>query len=455
MAPSRSSRQIADGHRRYGYPGLTSLSAGLKTISDTLADTQSGGAFAIKSLADALGCKTSKPAGYTGPVVGPAVGFAGNPCDKPITVAGSDQCANPFQAQLPLPQLPCNLVVNALLGGVDLTAPLPETKLPGLSQSLFAPLKLTNTDPPQPTGDSGLVAVLGTFYPGAFGTAVIPGLQDAADGLEELLGVVTTKKNGDPDLDTTKKTTATGIVFQTRNSLAFGGVGKDLYPGGRCTGYATTGDPNSGLNENADADSVEQTCAAADVLNISLFGTEAIQDGVETTLLEGIRDTLLEGIGTFSQGCDPEGTLACATGTLAAGGVLLNEGVNEGSGGNPSLVSGIQQLADGLPAAVDGANQIKTDGGEALQSQGNDGSKEAGVAIATLDALQAQASAGAGIPGGAPVGVTSYGGVYSFELAGQGGAGTAQAATLALAVLALIGAGAVGVALGGSRGGAA
>jgi putative membrane protein len=459
---------VVDGLENTAVPGLGALSGGLKTISDTLADTKSGGAFAIQSLAETLGCTTSKPAGYTGPVVGPAVGLAGNPCSKSISVGGSDQCTNPFQAQLPLPQLPCNLIVNALLGGVDLKAPSP-TKLPGLSQSLFAPLKLTNSNPPQPTTDSGLVAVLGTYYPTAFTTAVIPGLKQAADGLTELNGVITTKSNGDPDLDTTKKTTATGIVMQVRNNLALGGIGSDLYPGGRCTGYARTGDPNSGINENADPDSVAATCAAADVLNLALFGTDALEDGVSTTLLEGIRDTLLEGVGNYSPGCDPTKSLACASGTLAAGGVQLNEGVNgsgglvegtqqlnegvnEGSGGSPSLVSGTRQLADGLPAAVDGANQIKTDGGEALQEQGNDGSKQAGVAVATLDALQARASAGAGIPGGAPVGATSFGGVYAFELSGAGGTGTQDFARAALALLALIGAGAVGAVVGKSAG---
>jgi hypothetical protein len=161
------------------------------------------------------------------------------------------------------------------------------------------------------------------------------------------------------------------------------------------------------------------------------------------TLNEGVNGVggLVEGVGTLNEGVNGAGGLVEGVGTL-------NEGVNIGSGGSPSLVSGTRQLADGLPDAVEGAGKIKTEGGEALQQQGNDGSKDAGVAIATLDALQARAEAGAGIPGGAPVGVTSYGGVYAFSLDGAGGSGTENAARGALALLALIGAGAVGVVLG-------
>jgi putative membrane protein len=415
---------------------LDKLGGGLKQISDTLADPKAGGAFAIKSLANTLGCQTSQPAGSTGPVVGPAVGFTGNPCSEPITVGGSASCTNPFQDKLPVAALPCNLIVNAVLGGVDLKAPLPEVQLGGLSQSLFNPLKLTNTNPPTPTEDSGLVAVLGTYYPLALGSV--------NDGLTKLQLNVTTDPNGQPDLDTNKDTTATGIVMQTRNSLAFGGVGKSLYPGHRCTGYAKTGDPNSGLNEKPNETSVENTCAGADVLNIALFASAKIEDGVSTTLLEGISEKLLEGVGSFSVGCDPTKTLACAAGTLAAGGVKLEAGVNGPNG----LAFGTNALAEGLPQAVEGAGQIKTKAADPLQQKGNDGSKQAGVAIATLDALQARADTGAGIPGGAPEGVTSYGGVYAFALDGAGGTATENAARAGLGFLALIAAGGIGAVLG-------
>lgn len=410
---------------------LTKLSDGTKSASDALTDAKSGGAFALKALANSLGCDTTKPAGYTGPVVGPATGLAGNPCGKSIAVDGSTNCPNPFQDMLPLPTLPCNLVINALLGGVDLTSPV-TVKMPGLTQSIFAPLKL-NGQTPDPS--SGLAAVLGTFYPIAFSTI--------NNGLHELQLNVTTKASGDPDLDTNADVTATGTLMQTRASLSMGGVGKDLYPAGRCEGYKVAGVPGSGLNEKADADRVEATCAAADVLRIALYGTDAIQTGVETTLLEGIRDTLLEGIGSFTPGCDATATLACAAGTLAAGGVQLEEGVNGPNG----LAYGTNALAEGLPAAVDGAGQI-ADGGKQLAKAGNDGSKTAGLAIATLDALQSRADSGAGVPGGAPEGVTSFGGVYAFALDGAGGTATENAARGGLALLALIAAGGIGAVLG-------
>lgn len=411
----------------------TKLSGGTEAASKALTDPKSGGAFALKALANSLGCDTSTPAGYTGPVVGPAVGLAGNPCGEVVTVGGSANCPNPFQDLLPLPTLPCNLVINALLGGVDLTSPV-TVKMPGLTQSIFAPLKL-EPDGTTPSDESGLAALLGTFYPIAFATL--------NDGLTELQRNVTTKVNGMPDLDTTKENTATGIVMQTRSSLAFGGVGSDLYPAGRCEGYAVTGDPSSGLNENADADRVEATCGAGDVLRIALYGTGAIQEGVETTLLEGISETLLEGIGAFTPGCEPTATLACAAGTLAAGGVQLNEGVNGPNG----LAYGTNLLADGLPAAVDGAGKI-ADGGKQLAKAGNDGSKTAGLAIATLDALQSRVDSGAGVPGGAPEGATSFGGVYAFALDGAGGTATENAARGGLALLALIAAGGIGAVLG-------
>nr|MCH9719217.1 hypothetical protein [Actinomycetes bacterium] len=60
---------------------------------------------------------------------------------------------------------------------------------------------------------------------------------------------------------------------------------------------------------------------------------------------------------------------------------------------------------------------------------------------------QARADDGGGIPGGAPVGATTFGGIYSFQLDGAGGPGTGNAARLALAVLALVIAGGAGVAL--------
>lgn len=397
------------------------LKGGLEEAADTLKDPKSGGAFAFQSLADALGCKTETPPGYNGPVVPPLILSSGQfGCTEDIYVGGTApenaNCASPLGGTLP-----CRFVINAVLGGYDLGAGVED----GLTQSLYKPLYL----PDPGSSQSGLVAILGTYMPFA---------------ISELLGNITTDPNGVPDLDTSKKNTATGTVMQTRASLAQGGIGKDGYPAGRCEGYNRTGVPSSGINKNANPKRVEATCAAGDVLQIAVYGADAIEEGVSTTLLEGISAKLLEGVGTYFVGCEPTSTLACAAGSLAAGGDLLNEGVNLKPGEN--LVYGVNALAEGLPAAVDGAGQIQ-DAGTQLGDSGNDNSKKAGSALAIFEAMQARVNSGAGIPGGAPVGVDHYNGVYAFAFDGAGGTATENAARAGLGFLALIAAGGVGALL--------
>ncbi|MFN8125431.1 MAG: hypothetical protein U0R64_02830 [Candidatus Nanopelagicales bacterium] len=399
------------------------IKGGVSEIGAALSDPKSGGgAWVFKALATSLGCKTTQPSGYTGPVVAPVTGIVGNPCDKPIEVGGSGNCPNPlFDPSKPpvipnLPELPCNLVLNALLGGIDAFG----QKQAGLTQSLYKPLDLKNLE------NSGAVSLLSVYFPVA---------------ISKLLGNITTDPNGYPDRyatntlpDGSDVTTATGIVMQTRANLAFGGIGSDGYPAHRCEGYKRTGDPSSGPNENADPDRVKETCAAGDVLQIAIDATDLLEEGVSYTLLDGISEELLAGVGDYSPGCEPTATLACAVGTIQAGVV-------------DSLEPGTRQLADGLPAAVDGAEQIQNEGGKALQDQGNEGSQEAGLALATFEALQTRVDSGAGIPGGAPQGVDDINGVYAFAFDGAGGTATENAARAGLGFLALIAAGGVGAIL--------
>ncbi len=403
------------------------IKGGVSTIGAALSDPKAGGAFALKSLATALGCETKQPSGYTGPIVPP---ITGNPLTDPepcgglgdITVKGSPNCPNPlFDPSKPvvlpnLPALPCSLVVNALLGGIDAFG----LKQAGLTQSLFKPLDLKTLD------NSGAVSLLSTYFPIAIG---------------KLLQNITTDPDGYPNKLASNKvgndtiTTATGIVMQTRANLAFGGIGSDGYPAGRCEGYKRTGDPSSGPNTNASQSQVKATCAAGDVLTIAIDATDLLEEGVSFTLLDGISEQLLAGVGSYSAGCEPTATLACAVGTIRAGVV-------------DTLEPGTRQLADGLPAAVDGAEQIRDEGGKGLQTQGNDASKTAGLALATFEALQTRVDSGAGIPGGAPVGVDNINGVYAFAFDGAGGSATENAARAGLGFLALIAAGGVGAILG-------
>lgn len=415
-------------------PGLEGL---LVTLPTTISDGLTGdGASAIKGLASALGCDFNSTGYKNGPLVDPVTGFAGNPCGETITVNGNANCPNPFQDQLPIAELPCNLIVNAILGGVDFMG----VEQSGLTQSIFNPLKLDGT---QPDPSSGIASILGTFYPTAWNAKLKPGIEEAIDGMRKLNGVITTRADGYPDKDTSKKNTATGIIMQTRASLAQGGIGGDGYPAGRCAGYNTPGVPSSGLNADADANEVEATCAAGDVMQIAVYGVDALEEGVSVTLLESISEELLAGVGTYSPGCDATASLACAAGSLAAGGNLINEGVNLKPGEN--LVYGIGALAEGLKAIPEA--------GEQLGETANDGSKQAGQALAIFEAMQSRADSGAAIPGGAPEGVDQINGVYAFAFDGAGGTATENAARAGLGFLGLIAAGGVGALLANRAGG--
>lgn len=411
---------VVDGFENTLIPGLDAL---LVTLPTTIADGLTGtGALGVNTLAGSLGCVTTqkddpgaKP-GQTGPIV--------QNCPKTIKVDNGDPDANNWpEAQ----------------GAVNLVLPL-------LSSTFYNPLKLNGTEPDP---SSGIAAILGTFMPTAFNAVVKPGIDQALEGVVKLNGVITTRKDGYPDKDTSKKNTATGIIMQVRAQLAEGGIGGDGYPAGRCEGYKRTGDPSSGLNENADSKRVEATCAAGDVMQIAVYGVDALEEGVSVTLLESISEQLLAGVGNYSPGCDPTATLACAAGTLAAGGVQLNEGVN---GPGESLSFGINALAEGLPAAVEGAGKI-VDAGVQLGDSGNDGSKQANEALAVFEALQTRADSGAAIPGGAPEGVDVANGVYAFAFDGAGGSATENAARAGLGFLGLIAAGGLGALLANRAGG--
>ena len=136
-------------------------------------------------------------------------------------------------------------------------------------------------------------------------------------------------------------------------------------------------------------------------------------------------------------------------GSLAAGGDQLNEGVNLKPGEN--LVYGINALAEGLPAAVDGTAQVEAGGAE-LAGKTNDGNAQANQALAVSEAMQSRVNSGAGIPGGAPVGVDTVNGVYAFAFDGAGGSATENAARAGLGFLGLIAAGGIGALLANRAG---
>jgi X-X-X-Leu-X-X-Gly heptad repeat protein len=409
---------VSQGLTGKAIPALNQLSAGLSAAAAQLTNTTTGGAFAINALAGALGCPTSTPPGFTGPIVGPTNLATTFGCQQPITVAGNPSCASPLGGTAP-----CNVVVNAILGGISGAGALDRA---GLTQSLYAPLAWLDTDPPSlDPAKTGLAALLGQFYPSALATVsaalgdqIVGQQPGAAYALNELLKVVTSNPAGNPDPNTANGNTATGILNELRAALGQGGVGTNGVPG-QCAGYNTPGNPSSGLNMNASQAQITATCAAADVLNLALLVSDALETGVSTTLLEGISDQLVTSVQPLVVGAN-------------------------------KLADGSSQLAAGLPAAVDGVGQIKTDAAGGLKEAGNDAAEDFGRRVALYEAMNNPDLVSKYIPGGAPQGDDiSYNGVYKFELAGVGSESNSTT-TLALAVLGLAAAAGVG-AFAGSR----
>ncbi len=407
-------------------PGVQQIAGGLTQAQSALTGP---GAGAWGQLAAVLGCQTA-PAGTLNGNTGPIVVA----CPTPITSVAGDVTAN------------VAALLQALSGGLY-AGPNADPAQSGLAALLG-----------QLAGAQGLGAVSGGLTQISTGLSqAIPGLgqasggltqvsaglggasgaldQQLSDALTQLQLSVTTDPTGIPDPNTAKDTTATGILNELRAALTLGGVGDSGVPG-QCAGYATPGNPASGLNPSVTPEQIAATCAAADVLNIALLISGQIETGVSQTLLSGISDQLVAGV-------QP---LAAGVGTLAAGTQQLADGV-------APLAAGTRQLADGLPAAYDGAGQIITEGAQPLQESGNDATLNYARQVALYDAMNDQELVDSYIPGGPAQGdevVTN--GVYSFELAGTGG-GTRTGVNFGLAALALIGAVGAGAVLGSRRGG--
>jgi hypothetical protein len=268
------------------------------------------------------------------------------------------------------------------------------------------------------------------FFSAGLGV-VNEGLEGAAAGLGSLQEVVTTNKDGKPNTKLGDTVTATGLLNQYRTQFALGGAGTNGTTG-KCAGYSPAGDPNGSLNTNATEELVSETCAAADVLNISIKASNALEKGVSTTLLEGIGKTLLSSVGTYFKGCDVTSGLACAIGTL-------DDGASQ-------IQTAVQPLPATFVKAGQGASLISV-GAEELAVKADEAYDTAELTIATLSAMQDRGASDDAIPGGTPTGATSVGGVYAWFLSGAGGEGSGNATRVALALLALIGAGAAGTIL--------
>jgi putative membrane protein len=400
--------------------------------------------FGVRSADTPAGSALPAPAKPTGGLTNPACSPAnpldpGNPCGAWQIVAGVNggltQVSTGIggaQAQLLAPQ-----TVGAWTG---LAALLGCSTTPTANGGLIitaCPAAITVGG--QPTDNAAIGQILAALSGGVYGPdqladglgAAVAGLGGAKAALTGLQGVITSNPTGAPDpRSPASGDTATGTLNELRAALALGGVGSNGVPG-QCAGYARPGDPSSGVNLQATPEQIAATCAAADVLNVATLILGTLSSGVSSTLLQSISDQLVAGVQPLVDGVDG---LAAGTGQLLDGVI--------------PLAAGTSDLAAGLPAAVDGANTIRTDAAGGLLDAGNAAAKGFGRQVALYDAMNNPELVASYVPGGAPSGdnVTTSA-AFVYELAGTGSGGTNTTANLAIGLLALAGAGGLGYAL--------
>ncbi len=423
--------QVSAGLSGQAIPGLAQIQGGLDGAFQQLTSTAppDGGAFGISTLASLLGCTLkAPPPGATGPIVDGAVACTNVTGTGGIVAAVLDGITTSIYKAAD-PANPANSGLAALLGQV--LSPATGQVSTGVSAAVAGLGQVSGGLGQVEGGLTQVSAGLGTV---SAGLGAASGTAPAA--LNELLTVITSQPNGNPDPNTEPGNTATGILSELRAALALGGVGSQGIPG-QCAGYNTPGDPNSGLNASVTPEQIADTCAAADVLNVARLVSGTLETGVSTTLLDGISDQLVAGV-------QP---LVAGAGDLGAGSQQLADGVGP-------LAVGTAQLAAGLPAAVAGANTIVNEAAKPLQESGDAAAVDFGRQVALYEAMNNQELVDAYIPGGPAEGeYVRTNGVYSYELAGTGSGGISTGVNLALALLGLAGAGLLGVWLGSRRAG--
>ncbi len=437
--------QISAGLTGQAIPGLAQIQGGLDGAFQQLTSMAppDGGAFAIATLANLLGCALkAPPAGATGPIVDGAIPCANVTGTGPVAAAVLEGLTTSIYKAAD-PANPANSGLAALLGQV--LSPATGQVSAGVGDAA-AGLGQVSAGLGQVEGGLGQVSAgLGQVSAGLGAAGAT-----APAALNELLLVITSQPNGNPDPNTQPGNTATGILSELRAALALGGVGSNGIPG-KCAGYNTPGDPKSGLNPSATPDQIAATCAAADVLNVARLVSGVLATGISTTLLQGISDQLVAGVQPLAAGA---GELAAGSQQLADGVGGLAAGTQQLADGVGPLAAGTQQLAAGLPDAVAGANTIVNDAAKPLQESGNEAAVDFARQVALYDAMNNQELVDTYIPGGPAEGESvRSSGVYSFELAGTGSGGIATGANLALALLGLAGAGLLGVWLGSRNSG--
>ena len=223
-------------------------------------------------------------------------------------------------------------------------------------------------------------------------------------------------------------------------------------------------------------------CGIKQVLDALVVGLPAMVD----QLTNQISGTLLAGIGSSTTKCDPEKTLMCGAGALAAGAQQLRDGTGklvaglgqlddgagqlaagtgeaaDGSGqiadgagqlarglgdaanGSGRLADGLDQAADGAPKLVDGAQRLSDEGTSQLVKAGESTAQNYGEMYAVIEA-GAKRAEGEDMVFGAPEGAMGLA-AYSYVIKGENGE-SGRNWTRGLAGLVLLGAGAGAFAL--------
>lgn len=246
------------------------------------------------------------------------------------------------------------------------------------------------------------------------------------------------------------------LAYQGVDTQIIPAINTQLVPGVNAIKKALYNSPCSPVQTNPAA---SDYCGISQALALVKAGIPQLVDGITAN----ISATLKASIGQPTAGCNPTATLACASAALTAGAKQLSGGATQVAGGAtqvadgnaelatglarlsdgsaqlaaglpaaqdgaqqladglPAAADGAQQLADGLPAAADGAsqiadgltkavpggtqiedgaNQLSTEGTKALIVAGQDTTNSFGEKAATMEAIDARAADGSGIPNG-------------------------------------------------------
>lgn len=191
----------------------------------------------------------------------------------------------------------------------------------------------------------------------------------------------------------------------------------------------------------------------ADGADLAAEGATDLSDGTVLAaagarqLARGARDVaegstdLAAGADELSAGLD---TAAGGASQVAGGASQLAEGLVPAAEGSTQIADGLGQAAPGAEEIQQGATALNEQGAQQLVVSGNEGASGFSRDLAIIDAAQAIAETGAGIPFGPSTGASQTTAVYQFQLAGVSVADKSGPLRWILALVVLVIAGALG-----------